>query len=558
MSVKKTYLLHLIVAALLLAGCQRFGGGSQSGPTPTPEIIPGQAKVDSLEVLILNTVPLQVQVVARGTLPDGCTGIEAVSITRKNNEFRGLITTTRPAAAVCPDRVMPFERVIPLDVAGLPAGEYAVIINQGEASFRLETDNLAPTPTPLDDATGSIRGLVFHDLCGVAGGTPGAPEVVTEGCVERGSGVYQADGDRGPDEPGIAGVQVFLGEGECPQAARVNSTTDEAGEFSFSGLKRGAYCIFVDPLGEQNRPILIPGVWTAPEISQGFIDVELEVGQQVREVDFGWDFDRLPPVNSPDCTDQAAFVEDVTIPDDTIFAPGELFTKTWRIRNTGSCHWSAGYTLVFVAGDRMEGEPTPLPVVLAGDQADLSVALTAPLLEGEYRGDWGLQNPDAVLFGAVGDIELTYFVKIIVEEPETLGGAIRGVVWDDRCEPVAGSVGEGCIPLQDGSSVANGVLDESEDLLSGIQVRLFSGSCPPEGTPLETSLTDSRGAYAFSELDPGSYCVTIDEAASQNAAVLLPGMWSYPEVDIATITITVGEGETRSGVDFGWDFGVNS
>ncbi len=548
-------LRRLLGMALLLAACQRVGVGG-GGPTPTPAVIPGQAQVDTLEVLVLNTVPIQVQVVARGTLPDGCTRIETVSITRQGTEFRGLITTSRPADAQCTTIVLPFERIIPLDVAGLPAGDYSVIINQGAATFSLDQDNLAPTPTPVDDATGMISGMVFHDLCGVAGGTPGDPEVISEGCEPAGSGDYRANGQVEPGEPGIPGIQVVLGEGACPQTPGVRSTTDGEGAFTFSGLKRGIYCVFVDPLSAQNRPLLIPGAWTAPAPDQGYLELNLEVGEQIRGADLGWDFDRLPPVNFPGCTDQAAFVEDVTIPDDTIFAPGEVFTKTWRIRNTGSCHWGADYSLVFVAGDRMEGEPTPLPVVLAGDQANLSVQLTAPLIEGEYRGDWQLQDPAGQVFGAVGELGLTYFVKIVVEEPETAGSRIQGLVWDDRCEPLTGgAVGEGCIPLPDGSAVGNGALDDGELPISGIEVDLYQGSCPPRGSPLATARTDLRGIYRFPELDPGSYCVTVDETDPENAGLLLPGIWSYPEVDIATITITLGEEETRDTVDFGWDFG---
>jgi hypothetical protein len=554
----KRFPLLFILLALSLAACQRMGIISQASATGTPEFIPGQAQVDSLEVLILNAVPVQVQVVVRGTLPDGCTSIDAVSITRRENEFRGLITTTRPAEAVCTEIVLPFERVVPLEVDGLPAGEYAVIINQGAATFRLEKDNLAPTPTPVDGATASIEGQLFHDLCGVAGGTPEQPEVVTEGCEEITNGVYHADGELDPEEPRIPGVQVSLGEGECPQAPDVSSTTDADGVYSFSGLKRGVYCVFIDPLSAQNRPVLIPGVWTAPGPDQAFLEVDLDVGQQITNINFGWDFDRLPPVNFPGCADQAAFIEDITIPDDTIFAPGEFFTKTWRIRNTGSCHWGADYSLVFLAGDRMEGEPVALPTVLAGDQSDISVALRAPLIEGEYRGDWQLQNPADELFGAAGEIDLTYFVKIVVEEPETIGAVIQGIVWDDRCVPASdGGVGEGCIPLPDGSSVADGVLDEGEDLLAGVEVWLYDGSCPPSGSPLVTVTTNELGGYRFAELEPGSYCVTIDETEPVNAALLLPGIWSYPDIDIATITITLEEGDTSSAVDFGWDSGVN-
>src|SRR5574338_1618752 len=58
-----------------------------------------------------------------------------------------------------------------------------------------------------------------------------------------------------------------------------------------------------------------------------------------------------PP--TPVC-DQAQFVRDVTIPDGTVFAPGATFTKTWRIKNAGTCTWS-GYSLVFDSGDSMGG-----------------------------------------------------------------------------------------------------------------------------------------------------------------------------------------------------------
>ena len=48
--------------------------------------------------------------------------------------------------------------------------------------------------------------------------------------------------------------------------------------------------------------------------------------------------------------DQAAFIRDVTVPDGSPFAPGETFTKTWRLQNTGTCTWTtSNYTLVYVA-----------------------------------------------------------------------------------------------------------------------------------------------------------------------------------------------------------------
>ena len=48
--------------------------------------------------------------------------------------------------------------------------------------------------------------------------------------------------------------------------------------------------------------------------------------------------------------ERVRFVDDVTIPDNTVMAPGQTFRKTWRIQNAGSCAWNSGYQLVFSGG----------------------------------------------------------------------------------------------------------------------------------------------------------------------------------------------------------------
>ena len=50
-------------------------------------------------------------------------------------------------------------------------------------------------------------------------------------------------------------------------------------------------------------------------------------------------------------TDRAQFVADVTVPDGTRYDPGATFTKTWRLKNIGTCTWTTSYTLVFDSGD---------------------------------------------------------------------------------------------------------------------------------------------------------------------------------------------------------------
>lgn len=98
--------------------------------------------------------------------------------------------------------------------------------------------------------------------------------------------------------------------------------------------------------------------------------------------------------------DVAQFVTDVTIPDGTIKAPGEAFTKTWRFKNVGTCSWTPSYAIVFSSGNSMSGPATQALTgnVNPGQTVDISVNLTAPGAPGDYTGYWKLRNASGVLF----------------------------------------------------------------------------------------------------------------------------------------------------------------
>lgn len=120
------------------------------------------------------------------------------------------------------------------------------------------------------------------------------------------------------------------------------------------------------------------------------------------------------------CQDDSEFVTDVTVPDDTHFAPGAIFRKTWRVRNSGTCSWDASYRFGFLAGERMSGpRTTPLggldlgpeslgqfPIVQPGEEIDLSVLLTAPEPAGTHRGQWTLFAADGTAFGTRPFVEI--------------------------------------------------------------------------------------------------------------------------------------------------------
>lgn len=117
----------------------------------------------------------------------------------------------------------------------------------------------------------------------------------------------------------------------------------------------------------------------------------------------------------------SAFVSDVTIPDDTAMTPGQTFTKTWKLSNTGSCPWTTAYKVSFVSGNGMGGVATPLTVTVApGASGDVSVAMTAPATAGDAIGYWILTNDSGQNFGS------SFYVKIKVGGAGTTGTAVTG------------------------------------------------------------------------------------------------------------------------------------
>ncbi len=117
--------------------------------------------------------------------------------------------------------------------------------------------------------------------------------------------------------------------------------------------------------------------------------------------------------------DWAKFVADVSVPDGTSFSGGTAFTKTWRLKNNGTCTWTTGYSLVFASGEKMGGpESVPLTTTVApGQSVDISVNLTAPAAGGSYRGFWQLKNASGAVFGIGTTANKPFWVDIKVLKP---------------------------------------------------------------------------------------------------------------------------------------------
>lgn len=134
---------------------------------------------------------------------------------------------------------------------------------------------------------------------------------------------------------------------------------------------------------------------------------------------------RIPPTATPVPCNLAQFIKDVTIPDNTELQPGQDFTKTWQLKNIGTCAWTTAYDLVFLSGDAMGGSSVDLPErVDPGQTVNLSVDLVAPTSTGTYKGNWMLRDQNG-RFGLGAGASTPFWVQIKVVQ-----AANQGIIYN--------------------------------------------------------------------------------------------------------------------------------
>ena len=137
---------------------------------------------------------------------------------------------------------------------------------------------------------GSIAGEVWHDICEHTGGQGGEPLVLGLGCAEGlGPNEMRANGVHDGFEDGFAGVTIHLGSGACPSTGLATTVTDANGQYAFTGLTAGTYCVSFNALTDGNDSILIPGGLTSPTVGgTPRVTVTLLISQNMTGVAFGW------------------------------------------------------------------------------------------------------------------------------------------------------------------------------------------------------------------------------------------------------------------------------
>ena len=105
------------------------------------------------------------------------------------------------------------------------------------------------------------------------------------------------------------------------------------------------------------------------------------------------------------------------------FFEGREFTKTWRLKNVGSCTWTPAFSAVWIQGDLM-GAKTVIPFadfttvdIPPGGYVMVSIDFEAPSPAGHYKGYWMLRSADGITFGLGSNGREWFWVDIESKEP---------------------------------------------------------------------------------------------------------------------------------------------
>lgn len=107
-----------------------------------------------------------------------------------------------------------------------------------------------------------------------------------------------------------------------------------------------------------------------------------------------------PTVNPQDCANNLHFINDATIPDNSLVSVGSSIDKQWLVENSGTCNWNSSYRLKHLGGAVLGAqEEMMLYPARAGTQATIEIIFTAPFTEGAYESAWQAVDPNGNPFG---------------------------------------------------------------------------------------------------------------------------------------------------------------
>lgn len=117
---------------------QAGGAGDTSIPAPNNDLDIQTAMVDEFQIVVDNASKTAT-ITLIGNYPDGCAKLNSIM---QNREDETTLSFTmlfeRPLDMMCTQTLVPFNETFPLDISGLEAGTYQVVVNNLTGEFTLD------------------------------------------------------------------------------------------------------------------------------------------------------------------------------------------------------------------------------------------------------------------------------------------------------------------------------------------------------------------------------------------------------------------------------------
>ena len=354
-------------------------------------------------------------------------------------------------------------------------------------------------PPVVAQSTGSISGVVFHDL--------------------DGNGVQDSG------EPGMAGWLVKLEPYNTDESLLKEMKTDRDGRYSFGDLPAGDYDIALPCDGQ-------PSLWGGTANEYTALGVTLEAGADFEDLDFP-----VVPLRAPPPQPRNGSIE------------GRI---AWDEDRDGRAESGEPGIAGLEMQAYMENQPVCFPV-------DESSAYSGP--DGQFRFSGlvpGLYQVDPFFSGELSERRWVIDAPGVTR---TEGGYdwFESSLQVEVPDRGTGNIAIGVISVQGTGSISgslytdkneNGVRDPDDPLgASGCLIGIFYRTPGGYGRPvLSINPCPHEGRYDFPDLAAGDYMVSV---------AFGPGRPVNPPVgpyDMPFFPLTLADGEQRTGIDFGFAF----
>ncbi len=365
----------------------------------------------------------------------------------------------------------------------------------------------------LQNAKGQVFGI------GKNGTTPFWVKIVVASPNEQNSsvdGYVWQDQDRDnmvDSNEYLANVTVTLATGPACSIALSSTQTDGYGRFAFTNLAAGNYCL----LGMDGNTVMTQ------------IEFALNANQHLSNVQVTW-----PPTWAQLTTIYGVVYQDIN--QNGSYDSGEPLVANQEVNVLLGPGCQVTKDIVGITFSDANGR-----YALAGEfNGNYCVGL---------RGTNGLDDVVGITVSRGQTVD-----NINLKSP-VQNGTISGWVWNDYCltDDTGNVLAGDCVQDGAGNYHADGMIQPTEVYIPAVTVQLQSGSCI-QNNPKRTAVTDTNGRYIFEYLQPGTYCVSINPSQDGNAAILLPGDWTFPGLGVRYHEIVVYAGQHTTPVDFGWDY----